>query len=74
MEEKNMSFAGTLAEEKETLSVIAAKMTELGLISPNGAAGANEAALEWFSKPEKYRGLATKKARDIAEKYKRLMR
>jgi adenylosuccinate lyase len=71
MEEKNLSFAQALAEEKETLSKIAAKMVELGLISTNGAAEANEAALEWFSKPEQYCGLAVKKARDIAAKYKR---
>jgi adenylosuccinate lyase len=74
LEEKEMRFAQVLAEEKETLSKIAAKMIELGLISPNGTSGADEAALEWFSKPEQYRGLAVKKARDIAAKYKSIVR
>ena len=83
MEEKNMSFAQALADEKDTLSKIAAKMMELGLISPDQNSdskgyvwkvSANEAALEWFSKPEQYRGLAVKKAREIADKYKRIVR
>jgi len=83
MEKKNISFAEALAEEKETLSRIAAKMIELGLI-PSDQKGylegidwkvsPNEAALKWFSKPEQYRGLAVKKARSIAEKYKNLVR
>ena len=71
MEEKNIDFPQALAGEKETLSRIAAKMAELGLISPNATTRSEEAALEWFGKPERYRGLAVKKARDITAKYKR---
>jgi adenylosuccinate lyase len=82
MEEKNLSFAEALAEEKEILSKIAMQMVELGLISPDQTGdpeeylwevSPNEAALKWFSKPEQYRGLAVKKARSIAEKYRRII-
>ena len=74
-EEKHLTFAQALAEEKETLSKIAAKMAELGLISTDKTPGALsiEAALAWFEKPEQYCGLAVKKARSIAEKYKKIM-
>lgn len=64
-EKENLNFAGALAREKEALSKIAKKMLELGLIE------AEDKALSWFESPEKYLGLAAKKARTIAEKYKR---
>jgi len=81
-EKEKLTFAEALANEPEMLSRIAGKMAELGLI--NGGAdtsgaetGENtgeeikKAALDWFEKPEQYRGLAAEKARSIAEKYNR---
>jgi adenylosuccinate lyase len=69
-EKENLSFAQALGREKETLSAIAAKMAELGLIKTDGADGVTAAALAWFEHPEHYRGLAEKKARSIAAKYR----
>jgi len=75
-EKERISFGAALAKESGTLSRIAAKMAELGIIGPSGDKTGekeiNEAALAWFSNPEQYRGLAVKKARSIAEKYKRI--
>jgi adenylosuccinate lyase len=42
-------------------------MAELGLVS-----NAVE-ALSWFEKPEQYNGLAVKKAKTLAAKYKKLI-
>ncbi|MDR2094244.1 MAG: adenylosuccinate lyase [Treponema sp.] len=66
-ERQQLSFADALAGEAETLARIAAKMTELGLID-----GADK-ALSFFERPELYRGLAVKKARELAAKYRKLM-
>ena len=73
-EKEGLSFAQALAGEKEILSRIAAKMAKLALISPSEAMAeaTNEAALEWFKKPELYCGIAAKKARSIAGKYRKL--
>ena len=75
-EKERISFAQALAAEKETLSRIAGKMAELGLISSAAGETGKEAgeklALAWFENPAQYRGLAVKKARSIAEKYKKL--
>jgi adenylosuccinate lyase len=65
-EKDGLSFAEALAGEPQTLSRIGEKMEELGLV----AAGSE--ALRWFEKPEQYRGLAAKKAKALAEKYKKL--
>jgi hypothetical protein len=46
-------------------------MAELGLIK-SGGSSIEEAALAWFEDPAQYRGLAVKKARAIAAKYKGL--
>jgi len=69
-EKENLSFAQALEQEKETISAIAARMAELGLIKADGADAGTAAALAWFENPEHYRGLATKKARSIAAKYR----
>jgi adenylosuccinate lyase len=66
-EKENLSFAAALASEPETFRAIAEKMAELGIIS------SPEAAYEFFEKPERYRGLAAKKAKTLAQKYKILM-
>jgi adenylosuccinate lyase len=66
-EKENLGFAAALAEDPEILRPIAAKMTELGLIT------GPEKALSWFERPEEYRGLSAVKARAIAAKYRALM-
>ncbi|MDR1863877.1 MAG: adenylosuccinate lyase, partial [Treponema sp.] len=66
-EKAGLSFAEALAKEPETLSRIGAKMAELGLVAAAGE------ALSWFEKPEQYRGLAEKKAKELAAKYRDLM-
>jgi adenylosuccinate lyase len=69
-EKENLSFAQALEREKETLSAIAAKMAELGLIKKDGAVSVTDAAMAWFENPGNYQGLAAKKARSIAGKYR----
>jgi adenylosuccinate lyase len=66
-EQEGVSFAAALGREGEVLSRIGKKMTELGLIDGPSS------ALSWFEKPEQYRGLAAKKARELAAKYRKLM-
>jgi adenylosuccinate lyase len=66
-EQEGLSFAAALEREGELLSRIGKQMTELGLIS------APAAALDWFRRPEQYRGLAAKKAKELAQKYRNLM-
>jgi adenylosuccinate lyase len=66
-EKEKCTFAEALAKEPEVLEKIGEKMTELGLI------GSTSDTLLFFGKPERYRGLAVKKAKTIAVKYKRLM-
>jgi adenylosuccinate lyase len=87
-ETEGLSFAAALAREPETLKRIAAQLAKVGLIEGGGAAftsgaaapgggaaltGDTAAALAWFEKPEGYRGLAAKKARELAAKYRALM-
>ena len=66
-EKERLSFAAALRREGEILSRIGEKMTELGLI-PHPSS-----AISWFERPEQYRGLAVKKAKELAAKYRRLM-
>ncbi|GHV62014.1 adenylosuccinate lyase [Spirochaetia bacterium] len=66
-EKENLSFAAALSAESEVLSRIGKKMAELGLVS-----NATD-ALSWFEKPEQYNGLAVKKAKALAVKYRVLM-
>jgi adenylosuccinate lyase len=72
-EKENLSFVQALAREKGILSRIGARMAELGFIEVAGGE-INSAALAWFEKPEQYRGLAAKKARVIAAKYKEIFK
>ncbi|MDR1419385.1 MAG: adenylosuccinate lyase [Treponema sp.] len=61
------SFAQALADEGEVLEKIGKKMAELGMIpDPSGA-------LSFFERPELYSGLAAKKAKELAAKYRKLM-
>ncbi|GAB6392453.1 MAG: adenylosuccinate lyase [Treponematales bacterium] len=66
-ERERLSFAGALASEPGTLARIGSQMAALGLIAKA------EDALDWFARPEQYRGLAAQKARGLAAKYRRLM-
>jgi adenylosuccinate lyase len=65
-EKENISFADALAKESETLKKIAGKMTELGL------AASDKEVLTFFENPQRYSGLASLKAKTLAEKYKKL--
>jgi adenylosuccinate lyase len=79
-EKENLSFSQALAGERELLERIGGQL--LGLRDPSagsppgnpGDADADPAgvALEFFSRPEQYRGLAVKKARELAAKYRKL--
>lgn len=66
-EKERLSFAEALAGEPETLGRIGGKMAELGL------AASPQEALSFFERPERYSGLAAKKAKALALKYKNLM-
>ncbi|MDL2228956.1 adenylosuccinate lyase [Treponema sp. OttesenSCG-928-L16] len=66
-ERENISFADALAKEKEVLERIGGKMAELGIVS------SPDNALSFFEKPERYCGLAAKKAKSLAAKYRALM-
>jgi len=66
-EKSNISFAQALAQEPDVLQRIGGKMAELGLV-----ASADD-ALSFFEKPERYSGLAARKAKSLARKYKTLM-
>ncbi|MDR2509624.1 MAG: adenylosuccinate lyase [Spirochaetaceae bacterium] len=65
-ETQKISFASALKEEPDTLNAIEAVMRKLNIISEGETAG------DFFEHPERYRGLAAKKARRIAEKYRSL--
>jgi adenylosuccinate lyase len=65
-EKKGLSFAGALAQEGEVLARIGEKLADLGLVPSAGE------ALSFFERPEGYNGLAIKKARAIAAKYRKL--
>jgi adenylosuccinate lyase len=71
-ESENISFAAALAKETETLKKISGKLAELGLITVKTDSSTAE-ALSFFENPQVYSGLAAKKAKTLAEKYKSLM-
>jgi adenylosuccinate lyase len=65
-EKEHLSFAEALAQSPDMLERIGRKMAELGLVaSPKDA-------LSFFEKPERYCGLASHKAKQLAQKYKKL--
>jgi len=66
-ESEKLSFAQALAAEPEVLGKISGKMAELGIVS------STDNALSFFEKPERYSGLASKKAKALAQKYRKLM-
>jgi len=66
-EKEKISFAGALAKEPETLEKISGKLLQLGIISEKTQ------ALSFFENPLHYSGIASKKAKALAEKYRTLM-
>jgi adenylosuccinate lyase len=66
-EQEHLSFAAALAKEPEVLERIGGKLTELGFVA------SVKDALAFFETPERYSGLAAKKAKALARKYKQLM-
>lgn len=66
-EKENLPFAASLAKEPEVLEKISSKLKELGLIAKT------DEAISFFESPKRYNGLAAKKAKSLAEKYKLLM-
>jgi adenylosuccinate lyase len=71
-ESENISFAAALAKEPEILKKISGKLAELGLITAK-TEDSTAQALSFFENPQAYSGLAAKKAKTLAEKYKALM-
>ena len=65
-EREGVSFASALAGEPDALARIGLKLAELGLVSRM------EDAPAFFERPEAYCGLAEKKARTIAAKYRHI--
>ena len=66
-EKEKLSFAAALAKEPDVLNRIAGKLEELGLIASKAE------VLSFFENPQVYHGIAVKKARTLAEKYRILM-
>jgi adenylosuccinate lyase len=66
-EKDGLSFAQALERESAVLRRIGGKMKELGLVNDEGE------ALAFFQDPCRYSGLAAKKAREIATKYKQIL-
>ena len=66
-EKEKISFAAALAKEPQALAMIGGKLAELGIVdSP-------DKVLSFFENPQHYSGLASKKAMDLAKKYRTLM-
>ncbi|MDR1390119.1 MAG: adenylosuccinate lyase [Treponema sp.] len=73
-EEQKISFAAALAREPDTLGAIAAQLEKLTYIKSDGTeSGLKSAALAWFENPGQYRGLAVKKAKELAVKYRKYL-
>jgi adenylosuccinate lyase len=66
-EKNKTSFAEALAAEPRALKRIGEQLAALGIIPSAGE------ALSFFDKPERYNGLAVKKAKAIAAKYRKIM-
>jgi adenylosuccinate lyase len=66
-EKEKTTFAAALAKEPQALEKINGKLSELGLISEKTQ------ALSFFENPHHYSGIASKKAKALAEKYRTLM-
>ncbi|MDR2182103.1 MAG: adenylosuccinate lyase, partial [Treponema sp.] len=75
-ERDGSAFAAALASESGALDRIAGELFRRGFIkaADTGAEQLRAAALAWFEKPEQYRGLAVKKAKELAARYRALMK
>jgi adenylosuccinate lyase len=71
-EKEKLSFAQALVKEPDVLRRIGEKMAELGLTA--AASDNMSAALSFFEKPERYSGLAARKARELAQKYRNIFK
>ncbi|MDR2210390.1 MAG: adenylosuccinate lyase [Spirochaetaceae bacterium] len=69
-EKEGTSFAAALAKEPEILMRIGKQLAEMGAVPQEDPAGG---AKVWFENPEYYCGLAVKKARELAGKFRDLM-
>jgi adenylosuccinate lyase len=67
-EKEHISFAEALAGDGAVLSRIGDQMAKIGIIANAGE------VRSFFEKPERYNGLAVKKARELAKKYRALMK
>jgi len=72
-EREGISFYKALAAEKEIMQCIGEQLIRKNIADPK-AADAQDAAALFFKKPENYRGLAAKKALELAVKYRTLMK
>jgi adenylosuccinate lyase len=63
-EKEKLSFAEALAREPAVLRRVGDKLVDLGLVA------SADAALLFFKEPERASGLAAKKARELAQKYR----
>jgi adenylosuccinate lyase len=70
-EKEKLTFAEALSREPEILERIGGKLADLGLIA--SVRDVRIETMSFFEKPEKYCGLAVKKARELAKKYRVLM-
>jgi adenylosuccinate lyase len=66
-EKEKISFSAALAKEPPVLERIGKQMAEMGIIPAAGD------VLSFFEQPERYSGLAVKKTKSIAAKYRGLM-
>jgi len=72
-EREHIGFAQALAKEPGALDKIGGKMRELGLITSKDDASLPGEALAFFENPQRYCGLASKKAAELAHKYRKVM-
>ncbi|MDR0442500.1 MAG: adenylosuccinate lyase [Treponema sp.] len=66
-EKEKISFAAALSKEPVMLAKISGKLAELGLIANSSE------VVSFFEKPQRYSGIAAKKAKSLAQKYRKLM-
>jgi adenylosuccinate lyase len=73
-ERESLSFSQAIAGEPELLERIGGQLLRLGRCPAAGSRGGDSpaaAALDFFSRPETYCGLAAKKAKELAAKYRK---
>jgi len=77
-EQEGISFTAALAKENDVQRRIGEQLIKLNSPETTGVPGGISdpvaAAKAFFDKPENYRGLAAKKAKELAAKYRKLMK